>query len=269
MKDHFVLRNMSTNENIPLISRSVTLGRKDGCEIVVDSSEASRQHARITLEEGRLKLEDLGSTNGTVLNGRRLRQPEVLGGGDIIVIGQVHYMVVAPGSGGHTTILGGRLGQVDDNYVVDQVDPNSTGLRMPFPKPPGWSDADDFGESKPSGSDPMAVLEREMERQSIGAENTAGVLMIVSDKGRNTLFPLLAGKSSWTLGRDVSNDVEIVDVTVSSVHARLILESGRWQAEDLQSTNGSRLNGKKIETGTLSDGDTLTVGKVKLLFKAL
>ncbi len=44
MKDHFVLKNMSTDAEIPLIASSVTLGRKDDCEIIVDCSEVSRHH---------------------------------------------------------------------------------------------------------------------------------------------------------------------------------------------------------------------------------
>lgn len=269
MKDHFVLRNMSTNENIPIVSDSVMLGRHESCEIVVDSGEASRKHARITLEDGRLTLEDLGSTNGTVLNGRRLRQPEVLGGGDIIVIGQVHYLVVAPGSAGHMTILGGRLGRVEENYVVDQADPDVTGLRVPFPKPPGWQDSDDFAESRTTGNKSLNQLERELTRQGIGSENNAAVLMIVSNKGRNTLFPLPAGKKSWTLGRAATNDVEIYDVTISAVHASITRQSGSWQVEDNKSTNGTRVNGRKIDKSALDDGDKLTLGKVDLLFKSL
>lgn len=269
MKDHFVLRNMSNNENIPLVSASVILGRQDDCQIVVDCKEASRQHARITLQAGRLALEDLGSTNGTILNGHRLRQPEVLRGGDIIVIGQVHYLVVAPGNAGNMTVLGGRLGRVDNNFVVDQADPDMTGLRMPFPKPPGWSDKDDFAESRALGSQPQDAMADEMARQSVGVENAVAALMITSEKGRNSLFSLKPGKTTWTLGRTADNDVEIRDITISSQHAVVTRHAGGWKVEDKCSTNGTRVNGKKIDKGALADGDTLRLGKVDLLFKAL
>lgn len=269
MKDHYVLRNMGTNQDIPLVADSLILGRKDDCEIVVDCNEASRHHARIVLGDGRPVLEDLGSTNGTVLNGRRLRQPEDLNGGDIILIGQVRYLVIAPGDTGNMTILGGRLGKVDDNYVVDQPDPNMTGIRVPFPRPPGWSDKDDFAANRAPARQPLDRLADEMARQSIAVENAAAILMIVSDRGRNSLFVLDAGKDSWTLGRSAGNDVEISDVTVSSKHAILTRNSERWEVQDRHSTNGSRVNGKTINTSSLADGDTLQLGKVELLFKAL
>lgn len=269
MTDYFLLRNMSTNENIPLLARSVILGRKKDCDIVVDSSEASRQHARIVLEDGRLTLEDLGSTNGTLLNRRRLRQPELLGGGDIIAIGQVHFMVVAPGSDSHMTILGGRLAQSEDNYVLEQSDPQATGMRMPFPMPPGWSETDKsvYGDKPPPSS--MEVIAKQMQRQSIAKETTAGVLMITSDKGRNSLFPLRAGKSSWRIGRDKHCDVEISDVTISSTHAVIAQESGHWYVEDSKSTNGTRVNDRKVEKANLNDGDTLSLGKVDLIFQSI
>lgn len=267
MKDHFVLRNLGTNENVPLISATVTLGRGQGCEIVVDSSEASRQHARISLEDGRLTLEDLGSTNGTFLNGRKLKAPQALGGGDIIIIGQVHYLVVAPGSAGNTTILGGRLGNVDDNYVVDQGDPNQTGLRMSFPKPPGWTSQDDFGVGMSASDMPLEVMADQMVRQSVPLETTAAALMIVSEQGRNTLFPLAAGKDEWSLGRAANNDVEVDHITVSTTHAILKREGGSWRIEDMQSTNGTRVNGKTIKSSQLVDGDVVSLGKVELLFK--
>ncbi len=266
MKNHYVLRNLGTNENVPLISSTVTLGRSQDCEIVVDSSEASRHHARISLKDNRLTLEDLGSTNGTVLNGRKLKEPQGISGGDII-IGQVHYLIVAPGSAGETTILGGRLGKVDDNYVVDQADPNQTGLRMPFPKPPGWTAEDDFGAGMKAVDTPMEVMADQMVRQAVPLESTAAALMIVSEQGLNTLFPLAKGKDAFTLGRAASNDAEVDHITVSGIHAVLTLDDGSWRVEDKQSTNGTCVNGKRIESSSLRDGDVLSLGKVDLLFK--
>jgi len=63
------------------------IGREPDCDVVVRSSEASRQHARIGQVEGRWMLTDLGSMNGTYLNGERLyNEPRWLTAGDTIVI---------------------------------------------------------------------------------------------------------------------------------------------------------------------------------------
>ncbi|MGH2857633.1 MAG: FhaA domain-containing protein [Solirubrobacteraceae bacterium] len=68
-------------------SEGVTLGRSRRCEIVVDDANVSRTHAEVRPRGGGWVLSDLGSTNGTRLNGRRLDQPEKLEPGDRIELG--------------------------------------------------------------------------------------------------------------------------------------------------------------------------------------
>jgi pSer/pThr/pTyr-binding forkhead associated (FHA) protein len=64
------------------------VGRGENVQIRVDSSWASREHARIVVDAGCVTLEDLGSKNGTFLNGREVKEPEVLRHGDAIRIGR-------------------------------------------------------------------------------------------------------------------------------------------------------------------------------------
>lgn len=65
-----------------------TLGRDVTNEIVLSDSEVSRQHARITHTPGGFVLEDLGSTNGTFINGERLVAPRILNQGDLVGLGE-------------------------------------------------------------------------------------------------------------------------------------------------------------------------------------
>jgi predicted component of type VI protein secretion system len=65
----------------------VALGRSRSSDIMVDDANVSRSHAEIRPHGSSWVLSDLGSTNGTRLNGRRVTQPEVLGPGDEIEIG--------------------------------------------------------------------------------------------------------------------------------------------------------------------------------------
>ena len=64
-----------------------TIGRSRQCEVMLDDPNVSRQHAEIRPRGGSWALTDLGSTNGTRLNGRRLDGPEALKPGDEIEIG--------------------------------------------------------------------------------------------------------------------------------------------------------------------------------------
>jgi hypothetical protein len=65
----------------------VTLGRSRQCDVVLDDPNVSRQHAEIRPRGGSWVLTDLGSTNGSCLNGRRITGPEVIRAGDEIELG--------------------------------------------------------------------------------------------------------------------------------------------------------------------------------------
>lgn len=72
------------------LTKDVTMfGRDVTSDIVLGDSEVSRQHARITHTAGGYVLEDLGSTNGTFVNGERLMAPQVLNPGDLIGFGEI------------------------------------------------------------------------------------------------------------------------------------------------------------------------------------
>jgi DNA-binding response OmpR family regulator len=72
-----------------LSDEHTTIGRAAGSDIVISSARVSREHARLTRQGWRVILEDLGSTNGTYLNGERVRAPLELRDGDRIRIGDV------------------------------------------------------------------------------------------------------------------------------------------------------------------------------------
>ena len=65
----------------------LTVGRAAGCQITLDDTYASQLHARIFTRDDQLFVEDLGSTNGTYLNRRKVAAPMVVSRGDQIQIG--------------------------------------------------------------------------------------------------------------------------------------------------------------------------------------
>jgi hypothetical protein len=66
----------------------VTLGRSRQCDVVLSDPNVSREHAEIRPRGGSWVLSDLGSTNGSCINGRRIDRPEVVKPGDEIELGQ-------------------------------------------------------------------------------------------------------------------------------------------------------------------------------------
>jgi hypothetical protein len=74
-------------QSVSLGDAEYTIGRDASCTIVVSRTDVSRTHARIFRDAGRYILEDLGSSNGTYVNGRRINQPQQLQTEDQISVG--------------------------------------------------------------------------------------------------------------------------------------------------------------------------------------
>ena len=73
------------------INESATVGRSPTADVRIDDPYASSAHARIFPRGQFMYIEDMGSTNGTYLNGRQLRKPEQLRVADTIRIGDTEY----------------------------------------------------------------------------------------------------------------------------------------------------------------------------------
>jgi pSer/pThr/pTyr-binding forkhead associated (FHA) protein len=69
------------------LGEEVTVGRAAGCQVTIDDTYASQLHARVFQREGQVYVEDLGSTNGTYLNRRKVTGPMVVQRGDRLQIG--------------------------------------------------------------------------------------------------------------------------------------------------------------------------------------
>lgn len=68
-------------------SDGAVIGRSRDCDVVVDDANVSRRHVEVRPRGGSWIVVDLGSTNGSRLNGRRLERPEVIQPGDEIEVG--------------------------------------------------------------------------------------------------------------------------------------------------------------------------------------
>jgi hypothetical protein len=71
-----------------LTKNEIFIGRDISNDIVISDAEVSRKHARVSLEAGGYVLEDLGSTNGTSVNGQRLIGPHSLRPGETVLLGE-------------------------------------------------------------------------------------------------------------------------------------------------------------------------------------
>lgn len=71
-------------------------------------------------------------------------------------------------------------------------------------------------------------------------------------------------KEKISIGRDSDNDIYINNLAISRYHARIIVEDGKIFIEDLESSNGTYLNGQKITHSELNEFDTVLIGKYKI-----
>jgi len=73
-------------------------------------------------------------------------------------------------------------------------------------------------------------------------------------------------ESRVVLGRSKECDVQVPDANVSRRHAELRREGSSWWVVDLDSTNGTEVNGKRVPRAKLSPGDTIMLGETELAF---
>lgn len=83
----------SDSGSVRLHAGETVIGRGENVDLPLDSVQVSRRHARIVVTGGRAMLEDLGSKNGTRLNGRLVSGPTLLRPLDVLVVGSVRLIV--------------------------------------------------------------------------------------------------------------------------------------------------------------------------------
>src|SRR5213593_1961455 len=91
-------------------------------------------------------------------------------------------------------------------------------------------------------------------------------LVIRRDDGFGEVYPLIVGQRC-TLGRANTNRIVLKDELCSREHAEVYHADGRWRLRDLDSLNGTRLNGQTLDSEwELSPRDVVNVGRTHLLF---
>jgi pSer/pThr/pTyr-binding forkhead associated (FHA) protein len=74
--------------------------------------------------------------------------------------------------------------------------------------------------------------------------------------------------SEFRIGRGEDNELTLVDAKASRVHARILTQGDAFLLEDLDSTNGTRVNDHTVTRRILQDGDVIRIGRARLVFHA-
>jgi len=107
-----------------MIHGSMTFGRSSNCDIIIDGEYMSRRHAELSLKGGGLRIVDLGSSNGTCVNGKKVSEHQ-LKPGDKISFDKTVYLVAGPVGGVPET-----------NFLDDDEEATMFRSVAPIPKAP-------------------------------------------------------------------------------------------------------------------------------------
>ncbi len=82
-----------TRKDMPLSEGTYVIGRGDGASLRVPLGSISRSHCQLKVSEDSLVAEDLGSLNGTFVNGKQIESPTALAAGDVVKVGDCKIAV--------------------------------------------------------------------------------------------------------------------------------------------------------------------------------
>ncbi len=242
---------------------SWTIGSAADCDLVVSEPKVSGHHCRLTRKGGGYVLEDLGSTNGTFLQGVRLTGKVPVARGDAITLGLTTPMPWPDEQDGSSVIRIGR--EPDNDVVIDLPMVSGHHARVIWAGLPGEAVIEDLGSSNGTS---VGTPERKVTRGPFTVEDTIYLgshplpAAFVLAKTDPSLVPSLAfGGDDIVVGRDAGCDRVIHVLTVSGRHARLRRQDGRIVIEDLGSSNGTFVNGRRIDGPTdVRPGDLIGLG---------
>jgi DNA-binding NtrC family response regulator/pSer/pThr/pTyr-binding forkhead associated (FHA) protein len=95
----------ASSQVVPLRSGPFTIGRAPEADLVIDDPSISRLHTRLLVTDGSVVLSDLGSRNGTLLNGAAVGEPRAVAPGDVITLGKVTLVVQGQRARGEDPLL--------------------------------------------------------------------------------------------------------------------------------------------------------------------
>jgi len=197
---HLLVKNsLEVLRRFPLKPGRHVLGRSRSADLRVNHRSLSREHIALHIGPEGVELEDLGSLNGSFINGQKMVDRTPWHTGDTVSVGDLQLQL---------------------------------------------------------------VLQAKVEVEAPGGT----YLVLLNTSGKGTVFERRSGR--LVIGRSRSSDVRVDDSTVSRSHARIdyLSPSEGWMLEDLDSANGTYLEGTKVSQCVLRGGETFRVGDVEILF---
>ena len=241
----------NTKPTLLPIQREMVLGRTG--DILFNQTGVSRQHAKLYLNQEILYLQDLGSKNGTYLDGKRLspNTAHAVSAGRRIRLDTVELRVIQSITEPSTTAL-----NTPTRAIADRQKQAKPAQKLSFQRP-WWRRNQD--RTQRYADTPMSLP------SSVATKRiTKPSLLVIGGPRTGALYSLRPGNN--TLGRTRDNTFVFADTHISEKHIGIMSEDGMFRLVDLMSCNGIKVNGRKTLSHMLSDGDVIQLGPVLMRF---
>lgn len=238
-----------------------TIGRSTACNIISESAEVSKVHARLSRTAEKLVVRDLGSANGTFVNGVRVAEAVLVDGDVLSVAGDVFRVSLALGAVTSLTAIGIDAGEVKRaaGEARERTAPRfSTDWKV---RVEGARDAE---AAKPGeDTDRSAQAQRNPALAEETALQTVGRIEVrLTGDG---VQAVVAGGGTYLLGRSAAAVVRIDGADVENEHARIIISDVLGTAFVQSEVGATFKNGQRVERPEpILDGDELRLGEVRL-----
>jgi len=176
-----ITRGRSTNQVLRLAEGVTTVGRQADCQLRIVSSQVSRRHCQLFEKGGQFLVKDLGSSNGTFVNGKKVQDQRVLSPGDELTVGQVKFRVERIGAAarpGDTAVPAEAEPMTvgaDDVFDIEFDDDTTTSPPIPTPSPTAQTES--RPKAAPTAKPAPAKPAPEPESKEIGEDAVAEFLL--------------------------------------------------------------------------------------------
>lgn len=269
-----VLVKVSTGKQIPVLPQML-IGRHAESNLQLSEGQASRRHAKLTLGDDGVWLEDLGSANGTFVNGVQIAARVALKSGDRLRFDVEEFDFLMPAA------AAAPLPAAEDEGKTVFRPPESAAAVVAessgvYKRPGAWADPDNVADA----SNKTKFIDPQQMKQMMDAPKSGAIMMptldgphlqVVSGSRAGLSIKLAVGESGmkeWTIGSQSEREVQFQDSGVSALHAKIVNEGARWKVLDQMSANGTFVNGKRSNMSYLANGDRLRFGPVECVFHA-
>ncbi|MEA2272467.1 MAG: adenosylhomocysteinase [Solirubrobacteraceae bacterium] len=207
------------------VTSEITLGRENA-DVVLPDEETSRRHAVIRPENGQAVIEDLGSTNGTFVNGTRIEGATQLSGGETIKLGETTFEVEVDDDDDGKTQIAPRPKELADTMVRDIPVAAEGAPAAPEAAPAGNADYDvadlnlaDAGQARIEWADAqmpvLATIRERFEKEKPLEGITIAACLHVTTETANLIRTLMAGGADAALC--ASNPLSTQDETAAAL----------------------------------------------------